>query len=776
MVTIASSQDGYADGLPAMKRLNGWILDAYPVLNGMCVWIIDEEGHASSHLDPWQPYFYLQAPEALQAHIRVILESFRVPLELRVVERKEFFSGHHRPVIEVRVGNPLMYRRMTDRLAQVPDVTLFNADLNLVQAYFYERGLFPLAKCSFEVSPTEGRIAAWELQDSPWTLVYDLPPLRYASLGIDSLLDARRKSLKLPPHHQRQGIFLFSLGPELGQGTTYVLDGSERDMLRSLQRHMDAWDPDVVLTDWGDSFIMPRLQLLSDRCGLPLHLSRDSEKYMGRAAARSFFSYGRIHHRAGDRTLYGRLHIDVENSFVAGHSGLDGLFEVARVAKIPLQRAARCTIGTSLSSVQHDWAIRQGFLIPLDKGQTEDFRPAEDLIAADRGGLVYEPDVGWHEDLIEFDFASMYPEIMIRHNVTPEKINCACCRDNQVPELRHHICRREKGMMPQILEPIVRKRQTYKEMIQAGHPLKDTLKRRREAFKWMLVTCFGYLGFRNARFGRIEAHECVGAYSRDILLKAKETAEEAGFHFLHAIVDSMWLKKPGASETEVEHLRQKIEEVTGIPLALEGRYRWIHFCPSKINPRVGVPNRYVGAFRTGELKVRGIELRRHDTPPLIKAIQQQMLDILATATNVEELFRVQDRVAAVVAAFRDRLKTGQVSPVELAVSFQLSRDPDDYRKATHSAIAAKKLKASGIDVQPGETIQYIVTNEHDPVRDWRVIPLAFIEDSFDYDHAYYERLLERAVEITPFNFKNGPRQTKAKTEARVAQLMLFDFL
>src|SRR4029077_2980673 len=119
------------------------------------------------------------------------------------------------------------------------------------------------------------------------------------------------------------------------------------------------------------------------------------------------FSYGKIHYRAGMRTLFGRLHIDTRNSFMVGHTKLDGLFEIARVAKIPLQRAARTTIGTALSSMQHEWALRHDCLIPLDKGQTEDFRSAEEFIASDRGGLVYEPEIGWHEDLIEFDFSSM---------------------------------------------------------------------------------------------------------------------------------------------------------------------------------------------------------------------------------------------------------------------------------------------------------------------------------------------------------------------------------
>ena len=61
----------------------------------------------------------------------------------------------------------------------------------------------------------------------------------------------------------------------------------------------------------------------------------------------------------------------------------------------------------------------------------------------------------------------------------------------------------------------------------------------------MLVTCFGYLGYKNARFGRIEAHEAVTAYGRDKLLRAKETFEAAGFTVLHGLTDCLWVQKPG---------------------------------------------------------------------------------------------------------------------------------------------------------------------------------------------------------------------------------------
>ncbi len=739
------------------QKLNGWLIDVYPVSNGMAVWVMDKEGRSQTLIDPWRPSFYFSGSDSFEKSFDRYLTRAGVAATLERVEKKDFFSNQPLSVLQVQFESPFQHDSLAESLMRETDLRLFNADLSLPQKYFYERGVFPLAFCRFEIE--EEILRAIALDDSPWAINYALPPFRYARLSLDAnATDA---------NHRRRGAFILTLAERHGQGSSYVMDGSEEEMIRSLQHHLDDWDPDILLTDWGDSFLLPRLNLYSERTGIPLRLSRSSSpkssigdpaslrskatgfpiETFGNDRGRSFFSYGKLLYNPGTKTLKGRLHIDMHNSFMVGHTGLHGLFEIARVGKLPLQRAARSTIGTSLSSMQLNWAIQNDYLIPLDKGQTEDFRSADDLIASDRGGLVYEPDIGWHEDVIEFDFVSMYPEIMVRHNVTPEAVNCACCPDNKVPGISHHLCRKRIGMIPAVLGPIVEKRRRYKDLVRAGHPDKAIFKARAEAFKWALVTCFGYLGFRNARFGRIEAHECVNAYSRETLLRAKEVAEEEGFHFLHALVDSLWLKKPGATDEDVEMLRKKIEAATGLPLGYEGRYRWIRFCASKTNPRVGVPTRYYGAFTTGETKVRGIELRRHDTPAFLKNLQSDLLSRMAQAQNLHEIQAMRGELEDLVDNIRDRLKSGRISPVDLAISIHLRHEPEKYVHDTLSALAAKKLAASGIRLHPGETIQYLVASQKDAVKDWRVTPLAFIDDSFDYDQAYYLGLLQKAEDL-----------------------------
>jgi DNA polymerase elongation subunit (family B) len=326
---------------------------------------------------------------------------------------------------------------------------------------------------------------------------------------------------------------------------------------------------------------------------------------------------------------------------------------------------------------------------------------------------------------------------MVEHNVSPETVNCRCCRNRAVPELGYTICEKREGIVPATLRPVVRKRALYKKEKRRLKKLGDQrwvlYDRRQTALKWMLVTCFGYLGYKNARFGRIEAHESVNAFSRDAILTAKEMAEARGYRFLHAIVDCLWLKKDGATEEEYEWLAAEISRATGIDLSLEGIYAWLLFPPSKMDPHIPTANRYVGYYTNGDIKVRGIELRRRDTPVFLKRMQGEMLKVLAPARNLRE---VEDLLPAVLAAgkeFLDLLRSGRADPLELVIRRHLSREADEYTNRSANAIVAQTLKEAGISLAPGESVEYVLvdaTGRRDPRK---AVPIALyaLEDGYD---------------------------------------------
>lgn len=401
-------------------------------------------------------------------------------------------------------------------------------------------------------------------------------------------------------------------------------------------------------------------------------------------------------------------------------------------------------------------AYRRGVLVPWHKQEPEAWKSGLDLVHTDKGGLVYQPVLGLHEEVAEIDFVSMYPSIMARFNVSPETVNCRCCPSHRVPEIGYSICQKRRGLIPETLEPLIQKRVEYKKRIRemADSPQREVYRRRQSAHKWLLVTCFGYLGYKNARFGKIEAHESVTAYGRECLLRAKEIAEARGFRVLHAMVDSLWVQKEresrGArergSKEAYDALLAEITHATNLPIALEGIYRWVAFLPSRVDAKMSVANRYFGVFEDGEIKMRGIEARCRDTPPFIVAAQMEMLQVLADACTREELVARVPRVIEIACTYADALKSGQVPYQELIITRRLSKDPKAYSRDTLLAIAAKELIGRGVELSPGESIQYIITEEHaDAVCD-RVRAYVDNRGREPYDVDKYNELLLRAVE------------------------------
>ena len=343
----------------------------------------------------------------------------------------------------------------------------------------------------------------------------------------------------------------------------------------------------------------------------------------------------------------------------------------------------------------------------------------------------------------------MFPSIMARFNVSPETINCGCCENSLVPELGYSICQRWAGIVSRTVGPIIAKREQYKALVKSAS---DPGKRaaydaRKTALKWMLVTCFGYQGFKNARFGRIEAHEAINCFGRDRLLMAKDLAESQGYAVLHALVDSLYLWKQGAVAADYQKLAQEIAAATGLPMDVEGVYRWIVFVPSKTSPRIGVPNRFFGVTEEGKLKVRGIEMRRHDCVPLVAEMQEEILTVLAQAANRTEYMRMLETAMRILEAYVTRVRDGDVTAADLAISKRLTQYPEQYAHGTHNAIAAQSLQARGVRLRPGETVEYVIADAGAKIPCERVRPLAMASDNLAYDAREYERFLREAFHV-----------------------------
>ena len=728
-------------------EIRGWLFDLYPRQSSMILWIKSGDGMLRRLEDPFRPRFYTQGKRKDLLALFHSLQKGRWATGYRWTSKKEFWSGDEVEVMEIEVTDAERYGQLPRMLPQWEGyITFYNCDIPSPQIYLYEKGLFPTGRCIVEAEGSRIFEIHSDPSESIWMDDGDLPDLRVMEL----------RTLNQPCTSTVQGQ------NSSGQVLILECEGYRVEMenvdLEEIGKFLKHFDPDVILSDDGDASLLPLLFSLERRW--KTSIPWDREPYLLQRQVnpkgRSYFSYGRTYYQAPAHLFLGRWHIDRRNSFIYGESGMEGVIELARLAKIPVQRMARTSPGTAITSIQLDRAFKDGILIPWRKGEPEKFKTAWDLLVSDKGGLVFQPKLGIFEDVAEIDFASMYPTIMATHNISPETVLCGCCENHSVPEALYTICEKREGIVPKTLKPILARRTWLKKMAketecgmqnaECGVEKRESYNRKQTALKWMLVTCFGYLGYRNARFGKIEAHEAVTAFGREKLLQAKEICEEEGFELLHAITDSLWIRKRNLGEEEVLELCRKISEITGVTMSLEGVYRWMAFLPSKGNPESPVANRYFGLFKSGKIKARGLSFRRSDMPPLIREAQMRMIEVLAEAKNMDDYRSKIPKILDLLLEYNLMLKDGQTKKEDLVIGKTISKEPNAYKVDSLTALAAQQLEDVGIPIHPGEKVKYVIKNAKSKDKGERVRPFPLVGPDDTYDVKKYLEMLVKATE------------------------------
>ncbi|MEM4265294.1 MAG: type B DNA-directed DNA polymerase [Thermoplasmata archaeon] len=574
---------------------------------------------------------------------------------------------------------------------------LFNVDVRTEQRFMAERGLFP---CGGQ-------------KESRFELDFEIP-LRSVELGVHG--DPR---------------FCREIGSvTISDGRKRTISGSERSVLAGLMEEIESIDPDVILLPEGDSWAHIIVEKARSYGIFPT-LSRTGR--FSRLEEKSYWSYGRMMHRTSALVPEGRILIDTSESFSYIEGGLRGVLLASRLTGLSPNLTSRFTPGTLISSYEAYEAIRRGLAVPFRKSDPERTRGFDELRRADRGGMMFQPRPGVYERVHQLDFTSLYPSIIVRHNLSPETIESPG----------------RKGFLAEALAPLLELRIRAK-----------SLKKKDERYakldsilKWMLVTCFGYTGYRNAKFGSIEVHESITRIARETLIDTKQIAEDMGFEVLHGIVDCLWV-----SDGPIADLKNEVERRTNLLTEVES-YDWIVFLP--MSDGGGAYNRYYGRLSDGSMKTRGIALNRKDAPAYIQAMQRDALEIMRSARTVGELALLSERVRAVHANYRESLRRANAK--DLVLTCRLGNERYDRRCPQAAALEA--YRARGLDVSPGMSVRYVVRDSEK----W-IVDAEF--DAREFDARYYLELLEKAWQEIEYALTASGKRSQKSAEAEITRLSL----
>jgi len=157
------------------------------------------------------------------------------------------------------------------------------------------------------------------------------------------------------------------------------------------------------------------------------------------------------------------------------------------------------------------------------------------------GGFVLEPKKGLREHIAVFDFRSLYPSIIIAHNIDPNTIGCDCCY-NTSPE-GVNFCLNKKGFIPEILKEIIQRRVEIKNKLKSTSDKteKTIYQSQQWALKILANSFYGYMGYPRSRWYSKEAASSIASWGREYIHKAIKIAEDMGLNVLYGDTDSLFV-------------------------------------------------------------------------------------------------------------------------------------------------------------------------------------------------------------------------------------------
>ncbi len=712
-----------------VTEYSGWILDVYADRGkGAVVWFVCEDGRRLRFVQDLAITFYVGGEPRV---LRQLCEHLnRSHLRFEHTRRRHLFRKEIDGVaIPVRHGalQRSLFRRLHDLF---PGLDYYNADIALPVHYFVATKTFPLAFSKIWADG-QGRITKILTNDDKWGLTPYLPQLR---------------SMEVEPTSSPLKSLPASIRVAFGNYAESISTRNPSSLVKHFGELIELFDPDIIHTRHGDAWIFPYLFSIAKANSISFNPNRDKTRLPLRVEANQFESYGHLVHRDQQTLLFGRLHLDPQNSMAFKDWGLTGTYETARLSNLPIQNAARRSAGGSFVGMQVTASLQKGILIPIRKEQRERFKSATRMMAADNGGVIFKPITGLHANVAEIDFFSMYPNIMTGWNISAETVGEAGANTRMAPGIGAPINQDDPGIVAEVLKPIMAKRLAAKELLESGKTEgydKNYLQTAYEFLKGLGWVSYGYQGFSGNRIGSIEAHEAINAVSRDVILHAKEAAEDAGFEVLHIYVDSLFASVGGRSKAERDHLLAEIKNRTGLKVDLEGILRWIAFLPSKQNEAVPVPNCYFGVFEDGELKCRGIMARRGDTPLYIAGVQMDAIQLMAAKHNLKDLRKLIPYLVEFFRSHYRKIVNGEVSLEKLVISQTLSRNIEDFRVVSPAGAAARQLEKEGKVIRAGQNVEFIRVKNVPHSLSWHLVR---DESAVEIDTDWYKEQLIRAAD------------------------------
>ena len=335
------------------------------------------------------------------------------------------------------------------------------------------------------------------------------------------------------------------------------------------------------------------------------------------------------------------------------------------------------------------------------------------------GGYTRSFSEGVFRHVLHFDVASLYPSLLLNIARNPA--------DDEL------------GVFMPLLKRLLDYRLKYK-LLARNAPSREEraeAEARQGAFKILINSFYGYLGFSGARFGDGELAAEVTRRGRELLQQLIDEFGRIGCKILEADTDGIYL----SSDAHFDSPEKLLALVTpilpaGIELEFDGRYGAM-FCYKAKNYALN---------DSGRIIIRGSALRSRGIEPYLKRLTDKLIRFILGASDESPL--------GLLERYRKELGEHSLAVSEVAKSEILSMNPEAYERFVAGGGKPRRASAEvALQMAPlprmGDRVTYYVTpKQKGRANDWqRARPLALYDPvSAPYDADYYEAKLDDWLE------------------------------
>ena len=558
---------------------------------------------------------------------------------------------------------------------------------------------------------------------------------------------------------------------------------NEKELLEDFIQTIKKEDPDIILTYNGDAFDFPVIRERAREYKLKMKIGRVNDEFRfvrrGRASAASIS--GRVHLdvfpfinnilspsletevltlNAVSSELLGdkKIEMDFQELLEAWRKKKDlkklalyclkdseltfrlynllspQIFELSKVSGQLLFDVIRMTYSQLVESYLTKRAHNLGAVIPNQPKFDEILKRKQFTFA---GGYVKEPIGGIHKDIAVLDFRSLYPSIIATFNISPETLNCSCCKNSgyKVPAANFWFCKRKKGFISSVIKDLLEERWKIKEEMKRkreGSKERHLLDTRQQVIKIVANATYGYLGFPSSKWYCKECAQSAASWGRKLIKEAMDKADK-DFVVIYGDTDSAFLKpkkeKEKTFKKDIERFLRKINKTLPglIELDLQGFYKRGIFIPKGLIKGTA-KKRYALLDEKGKLLIRGLETVRKDWCSLAKELQRKVLEFVLEKEDTKRAVKYTKEIIS-------KIKSRNVLLKDLVIYEQLTKPIEEYKSLSPHLVCAKKMKERGAEVKPGTIIMFVISKKGERISD-RAIPYEWASIS-DIDIEYY---------------------------------------